>query len=108
MQRYHQGFLPSAFNNTWINNQERRSRDQLTMILRNNDNLYIPFARLTSSIKQPFINLPKTWSSFNVENIKIIRDKNEFKFKLKEYLLNSLSENITCGRLLCPACHLDK
>ena len=85
MQRYHQGLLPQALNHTWISNQERRNEAQLVMLLRNRENLHIPYARLSFSMKQPYINLPKTWSLFSNESIKIIRNKIEFNFKLKEY-----------------------
>ena len=111
MQQYQQGFLPSSFNSTWITNQERRmengGRNEETRItLRNNENLFIPFARLTFSLKFPLINLPKTWSNFPDENIKILRNKLEFNSELKKYLLNELSSVIVCSRMLCPACHL--
>ena len=110
MQHYHQGFLPSSFNLVWITNQERRTEEGRNedhrMLLRTNQNLYIPFARLTFSQKFPLINLPKTWINFANENIKILRNKVEFNFELKKHLLNELSSVITCNRLLCPACHL--
>jgi len=119
MQRYIQGFLPSAFNNVWITNQARRdealnfndnmANDQLVVqrILRNSENLNIPFARLAFSTKQPYVNLPKTWTEFTEESIKILRNKLEFNFKLKKHLLDQLSSTIICSRLLCPACHLN-
>ncbi len=109
-QKYNQGFLPSAFGSVWLTNQERREGDILQhppqRILRNSKNLNIPFARLTFSFNQPYINLPRTWISFNVENIKIIRNKAEFNIKLKNYLLSLLTNSVQCGRLLCPVCHL--
>jgi len=110
MQKYIQGFLPTAFANTWITNQERRDDGidnmQLQRILRNSSNLNIPFARLAFSCRQPFINLPKTWTEFTEESIKLIRNKLEFNFKLKKYLLDQLSATVQCSRLLCPACHI--
>ena len=83
MQHYKQGFLPTAFDGVWITNQARRREDQLTIILRNNENFNIPFARLAFSFRQPLINLPKTWINFQDESLKIIRDKSEFNIKLK-------------------------
>ncbi len=111
MQKYTQGLLPNSFSNIWITNQERRdaaniNNEELRYILRNGEDFYIPFARLTSSLKQPYYNLPKTWSSFDNPEIKLIINKNEFNLKLKRYLLSQLSATINCGRLLCPACHL--
>lgn len=115
MQQYHQGFLPQAFNKTWITNQERRliqaeedgpTSSQLITILRNHDNLYIPSPRLSSSNKHPYYNLPKTWIEFSNENIKIIRDKKEFNSALKTHYLNILKDTVVCSRLLCPTCHL--
>ena len=76
-------------------------------ILRNNNLLYVPFVRLSTLSKHPLDNLPKTWLDFNNENIKILRNKIEFKAELKKYLLNELSSVITCDRLLCPSCHLN-
>jgi len=105
MQRFKQGFLPSSFINTWATNEERRG-DLQRHILRNNDLLYIPFARLSSSLKQPLFNLPKTWLDFPEENVKIIRNKMEFNSELKKYLLKNLSSTVICNRLLCPTCHL--
>ena len=105
MQRYVQGFLPSSFNNIWLTNAERRNED-LRIILRNSENLSIPFSRLSSSAKQPLINLPKSWINFKNENIKILRNKLEFNIELKNYFLNELASFISCNRLLCHACHL--
>lgn len=109
MHRYIQGFLPFVFRNIWLTNQERRrvgSNQDLQRILRNSDNLNIPFARLSTSLKHPYFNLPITWSNFDFPAIKIIRDIPEFNFKLKTHLLQLLSDTIHCTRLLCPVCHL--
>lgn len=105
MQRHHQNLLPVAFNFTWVLTAERRA-DDYHLLLRNSDNLYIPFARLASSIRQPYIILPKTWREFNTADIKIIRDKSEFNTRLKAHLLDELSSTVNCNRLLCPVCHL--
>ncbi len=110
MQKYKQGFLPAAFKGMWQTNQERHEVDPqpqpLSIILRNSSNLYVPFAKLSFSQKQPFINLPKTWLALDNENIKIIRNKIEFNIKLKLHLFSLLSESVVCNRLLCPVCHL--
>jgi len=109
MQRYLQGFLPNAFLSKWITNAERRmelNKDDLIRILRNDENIYIPPARLSFSQRQPLINIPKLWTEFNVPEIKILRNKLEFNKKLKEHFLSKLSTTINCSRILCPACHL--
>ncbi len=108
MQRYRQGFLPTAFNRVWLTNEERSNNQnqEVRIVLRNHQNLWIPAHRLTSSAKQPLIKLPKTWIEFTQEDIKIIRNKNEFNAKLKNYLISELSNTVTCNRLLCPTCHL--
>ena len=110
MHRYIQGFLPTAFNQIWLTNQERRNEtntDQdIHRLLRNSANLNIPFVRLSFSQNQPLVKLPKTWSEFQVHEIKIIRNKNEFNLKLKKYFIDKLSFSTTCHRLLCPSCHL--
>ena len=105
MQYFIQGFLPISFNNVWSTNEERRSENS-RYILRNSDELTIPFTRLATLIKHPFINLPKSWIEFKNENVKILRNKIEFKIKLKKHLLSELSSVITYNRLLCPSCHL--
>ena len=105
MQHFTQGFLPISFNNVWTTNEERRA--EIHHILRNSSDLTIPFTRLASLSKHPFVNLPKTWIEFKNENIKILRNKIEFKTNLKKHFLNELSATIRCDRLLCPSCHLN-
>ena len=39
MHKYVQGFLPSAFNNVWVNRENMRGAD-FSVALRNSDNLY--------------------------------------------------------------------
>ena len=106
MQHYIQGFLPVSFNNIWLTNEERRAEDH-HRILRNNNELFVPFVRLSSLLKHPLIYLPTTWLDFTNENIKILRNKIEFKAELKKFLLSELSSIISCDRLLCPTCHLN-
>jgi hypothetical protein len=106
MHKFKNGFLPSSFSNVWFTNEIRRD-GALEITLRNRDDINIPFARLSSSSRQPLVNLPRLWENFRQEDIKIIRNKLEFKSKLKEYFLNNLSEIVICNRLLCHACHLN-
>ena len=93
--------LPSSFANLWPRNEERR-QDQA--ILRNHLAYAVPSSRLTSTEKFPFFSFPRLWGLFPEENIKIIESKTLFNLKLKEYFLNTLSDNYKCNRLLCPHC----
>jgi hypothetical protein len=105
MQHFTQKFLPVALHEMWVTNAVRR-QDQAQVTLRNDDMLYIPLARLSSTSKHPLIVFPKLWSDFPDEGIKFVRNKLEFNSKLKNYFLSQLKSTITCGRLLCPDCHL--
>jgi hypothetical protein len=104
MQHYQQGFLPSIFDDTWPPASLRRDED-FHMNLRNNDDLAVPFARLNLTERQPLTHFPKVWLNFQNENIKFIRNKLEFKKKLKEHFLSQLKDLVICDRLLCPQCH---
>jgi hypothetical protein len=83
MQFYTKGYLPVSFNNVWFNNASRYQQE-FVLQLRNRENIHIPFARLTSSSTQPLVNLPRTWCQFPNENIKILRNKLEFKAEFKK------------------------
>ena len=76
----------TSFSNIWLTNEERRAEEMHHCILRNNNLLYVPFVRLSTLSKHPLVNLSKTWLDFNNENIKILRNKIEFKAELKKYL----------------------
>jgi hypothetical protein len=105
MQKFTQGFLPSSFEDVWISNKIRRAgQDQVE--LRNNDDIDIPFARLSSTQRQPLTGFPKLWASFPDERIKFIRNVVEFNNELKLYFLNRLNSSPICTRLLCPHCHI--
>ena len=104
MQNFVQQFLPSSFDNTWITNRIRRD-GQAEIELRNDNNLYIPYARNTTVSKFPLTAFPKLWEEFPAENIKFIRNKSEFNLELKNYFLNQLTTTPNCSRLLCPSCH---
>ena len=88
------------------NSNAERRQDQAQVTLRNDDLLFIPLARLSSTSKHPLIIFHKLWSEFPDEGIKFIRNKLEFNSKLKNYFLSQLKSTISCGRLLCPDCHL--
>ncbi len=104
-QQYKNGFLPKIFENCWLTNSEKLLNSTIHN-LRNVDDFYVPMSRLTSFENFPFYILPKIWNDFHPFELKAIRDKKEFNFKLKELLISNLSSNPYCGRLLCPSCHL--
>ncbi len=107
MQKFTQGFLPSSFDDVQISNKIRRAgQDQVE--LRNNDDINILFARLTSTQRQPLTGFPKIWASLPDERIMFIRNVVEFNHELKMYYINLLSSKPNCTRLLCPHCHLSK
>jgi len=107
MQQFVQGLLPSSFDNVWATNAMRmRDASGRRYNLRNDDDLFIPPARLHLTEKHPYHSFPKAWHEFENNEIKIQRNKNIFNFKLKKFLLDQLSDRVTCDRLLCPVCHL--
>ena len=66
----------------------------------------MPAPKLNTLNQHPLFLFPKLWHDFPDETIKIIRNKLEFKIKLKKYFMDKLSLAYTCTRLLCPHCHL--
>ena len=92
----------------WPRNEERR---QETAILRNHMaytvyTIYtIPSSRISSTEKFPLFFLSHVfWGLFPDANIKIIESKTLFNLKLKDFFLNTLSDNYKYNRLLCPHC----
>ncbi len=100
MQQYVQGLLPTLFDSVWTTNAVRRTN----YLLRNDEEFYIPPARLALTEKHPYHSFPKAWSNFHEFNIKIQRDKIVFNTMLKQYFLEKLSSNFVCNRLFCPSC----
>ena len=106
--------LPTSFNNMWTTNLARRLvidddnlRDVINpYVLRNNDDLHVPYSRLSLTEKFPLFSFPTMWLDLNNPDIKIQRTKHIFNAKLKEHLLGKLQDNFICERLLCPHCHL--
>ncbi len=67
-----------------------------------------PPARTTQTDSHPLTNLTHTWAILVGENAEIclIRGKEEFDRKLKQYLLTKLSNVVVCSRTLyCPSCN---
>jgi len=106
MQQFTQKFLPIALENSWITNNIRRE-NQAHVVLRNDDILNIPFARTSTTSRLPLTSFPKLWTEFPDKQIKFIRNKPEFNFKLKKYFIDMLNPLVRCGRLICQDCHLN-
>jgi len=106
MHSYQYKFLPSSFDNYWPTNRSVRNAQQNDLVLRNDNELYLPPCRLKSTEFFPFYRLPRIWRNFDNEfpNITFIRNKNEFKSKLKEHFLNQIPEDYRCERLFCHSC----
>ena len=104
-QRVLQGFIPVALIDTWYKNRDRIHTGGQN--LRNSDNIFLPVSRLSLFDNFPLYCIPKVWKKFSNENIKILRNKVEFNFKLKSFLLSELDENYICNRLICPLCTLN-
>jgi hypothetical protein len=80
MQRFVNDYLPVSFVNEWQTNASIRGDNIL--LLRNQDNLYIPFSRTNFVERLPLISFPKLWTNFQSFDIKFLRNKLEFKTKL--------------------------
>jgi hypothetical protein len=96
---------PVTFTGEWSTNAERRI-DLGGPVLRNVLDFYVPNSCLVSSERQLLICFPKAWNDLVPMEIKLIPEKIVFNQSMKKHLLNSLSANYTCTRLLCPHCHL--
>jgi hypothetical protein len=110
MNQFCNSFLPLAFDNTWINRNEFRNRtnpENEGYYLRNGDDLYLPQSRLKSTERAPFYSFPRIWQNFENVDIKIQRNKIIFNSMLKKHLLDTLSSDFKCNRLLCPECNLN-
>jgi hypothetical protein len=108
IQQFKNGHLPVSLRSTWLLNSERRreeDEEHRVYEMRNMDDFFLPFTRLSSLDRLPFISFPKNWNSFTAFDIKLIRNKIEFNSKLKNHFLNNLMATFTCTRLTCQACN---
>jgi len=103
MQRFVQGFLPLAFNETWTTNAIRRE-GQSHISLRNDNDMYAPPARLSITSNHPLTSFPKKWEGLTDESVRILRDKKEFDTALKNFFLQQLASHIKCTNPYCPSC----
>jgi hypothetical protein len=60
------GISPVSFNETWVTNLYHRQED-FQIELRNDANLYIPFARTALIERQPLTKFPELWHQFTDE-----------------------------------------
>jgi len=109
MHRFSQGQLPASFVEVWLTNEGRRRHlegnpNLRDFRLRNDDDLYIPPARLACTERLPLSSFPRIWSEFQDNQIKILRNKSAFNAALKKHFIDLLQSNFTCERLLCPHC----
>ncbi len=101
MQHFVQQFLPAAFDDIWTTNAISRE-GQSHICLRNDNNLFIPPARLSQTDNHPLTNLLRKWESIaDVHLVNILRDKKDFD---KTYFLKKLKSHVKCENPFCPSC----
>jgi len=66
----------------------------------------IPPFRIDLIKRTPLVDCPTLWNELPAD-LQIVRNKIEFKTKLKIFFIDKLNENIQCDRLLCTSCHLN-
>ncbi len=64
--------IQSLFDLVWTTNAYRANR---TYVLRNDQEFFIPPARLSLTAKHPYHIFPKTWAEFDIHEIKIQKKK---------------------------------
>lgn len=79
MHSYVYNYAPTAFVNTWINNENRNINYQLHNT--NNDNLTVPYARIELFKKSPLYSLPTIWNE--LDHLKYQHNRFTFKWSLK-------------------------
>lgn len=98
---YVYNYIPKAFSNTWKKNRDFRDNDDRE--LRNDDDFHITRHRTDYLARFPFFNLPKIWNETS-NILTSTTHKRTFITNVTTHLLNNLSPNPNCSRLLCPAC----
>jgi hypothetical protein len=93
---FNKELLPKYFfSDTWTYNNVGEIGKNV-IVLCNNDQLCVPFARIPLAGKLPLISPPTIWENFPDENIKFIRNKAKFNEKLRliycsNYLISSIA-----------------
>ena len=103
MHSYVHNLLPSSFENVWPTNRQRRETEDQPR-LRSDQEIFQPFARTNLASNLPLVALPKLWNSFGDDDLKFVRNKNEFNSKLKKKIFKDLVQKFTCPRNNCPSC----
>ncbi len=90
-----------TFLGTWPTNRDYR--DIGDGELRNDDDFHIPRHGTDNIARFPFFNLPKVRNE-TPTILTSTSHKKVFTASVSKYLLDKLSPNPNCNRLLCPAC----
>jgi hypothetical protein len=77
---------------------EARRAENVSMVLRNHDEFFIPTSRLKTFESFPLYLFPKLWVNFPTENIKFICNVHEFNLSLKEHFIDNPSLNVVCEK----------
>ena len=104
MQQFRQNTLPSTLQQSWTLNAERRPHEDHRQ-LRNDEEIYVAFARTETLARHPLHLLPTLWNALP-EETKIIRSRPAFATRLKKHFLALLSATVLCNRLFCPSCNI--
>ena len=105
MHRFVVNWLPRSFESTWSRNAERRL-DPNQVVLRNNEDLFIPPSRLSPQKIFPY----SVFHASGDPSKKLTLNAWYMLMNLipnwKKHFLSKLSSSVICNRLLCPHCHL--
>ena len=80
---YHK-YSPRSLHNIWTVNRIRL--DNQDVLLRNAEDLYVPFARTDQCKLLPFFSFPKFWNNLHIQ--KFTPNPITFKIAIKEFYLN--------------------
>ena len=89
MQTVIQKTAPISFHDIWQSNREKRFLDNpgYDFSLRDDNDLFVPFARTLICERFPLTNLPKLWNTLSPD-LSIIRNPVEFDLKQSIFLDN--------------------
>jgi hypothetical protein len=90
---------PNIFDGTW----PKRNRDARLRRNPEEEENHIPFYRLTSVERLPYIAIPSSWRN-TPAIVKSSHNIIQFNERMKLYLLQRLNEIPVCNRVLCPEC----
>jgi hypothetical protein len=91
---------PTIFQDTW----QQRNRDARLRRNQEEDGNLVPFYRLTTVERLPYVTIPMAWRNTPVE-VRSSSNILEFNAKMKDYLISNINLNIECNRVLCPDCN---